>query len=91
MKTFINEARKSRTGDNLAILSRVAGTPLSDIEREWKEWIRIQPVDADVLLVERAFVKPYHEWRTWWNANKEKLYWSKEAQRYRPRKGYTFR
>lgn len=66
-------------------LQKVYGKPIAEIEREWKAWIRAQPIDGNVKLVERAFVMTEKEWQRWWNANKRRLYWSEKDQIYRVR------
>jgi len=66
-------------------LQKVYGKPIAEIEREWKAWIRAQPIDGNVKLVERAFVMTEKEWQRWWNANKRRLYWSEKEQIYRVR------
>jgi hypothetical protein len=64
-------------------LQNVYGKSIREIEQEWKDWIRSQPIDGNVKLVERAFVKTYEEWQRWLNANKDSLYWSEQEQIYR--------
>ncbi|MHC4105385.1 MAG: hypothetical protein ACYSR9_10625 [Planctomycetota bacterium] len=64
-------------------LQKVYGKSIGEIEQDWKDWIRSQPIDGNVKLVERAFVKTDEEWQRWWNANKARLYWREEDQIYR--------
>jgi len=64
-------------------LQKVYGKPISQIERDWKDWIRAQPIDANVELVQQAFVLTDQKWQAWWNANKTSLYWSEKEQLYR--------
>lgn len=62
------------------------GQPLADLEKQWKDWIRSQPVDDDVKLVPASFIKTEAEWKEWWKANEARLEWSEEEKRYRPKK-----
>lgn len=64
-------------------LRNVYGKSIREIESDWKDWIRSQPIDGNVKLVERAFVKTEEEWQRWLNANKDSLYWSEQEQIYR--------
>ena len=77
----ISRRRDDRSGS--ATLAEVYGKSIAEIEREWKEWIRSQPIDENVKLVEAAFVKTESQWQAWWGANKYRLYWSEEEQIYR--------
>jgi len=72
--------------DGSATLQKVCGKPIAEIERQWKDWIKSQPIDEDVLLVSSAFVLKENEWQVWWRANKDKLYWSEQEQIYRVEK-----
>jgi hypothetical protein len=72
--------------DGSATLQKVYGKSIAEIEREWKDWIKAQPIDEDVLLVSSAFVLPAKQWEAWWQVNKDKLYWSEEEQIYRVKK-----
>jgi hypothetical protein len=82
-------AMRERNGDQggMATLARVWGRELSDLEQEWKDWIRSQPVDEDVLLVPAAFIKSEQEWAEWYEQNEDRLTWSDEQQRYVPAAG----
>jgi len=51
-----------------------------------KDWIRAQPLDADVALVPASFVKTEPEWDAWWQQNRERIEWSAAEQRYRAKK-----
>ena len=83
---FVNRLRVQTRDPTAAIsLQRVYRKPLPAIEREWKSWIKSQPLDADVDLVKWAFIKTDQEWKEWWAENKEKLYWSDAEQIYRVR------
>ena len=64
-------------------LQNVYGKLNPEIEQDWKDWIRSQPIDGNVKLVERAFVKTDEQWQRWLNANKDSLYWSEQEQIYR--------
>ncbi|HEX6813385.1 MAG TPA: hypothetical protein VF384_17325 [Planctomycetota bacterium] len=68
-----------------AALARAWGAPLADLEQRWKQWIRAQPIDAEVLLVPQSTVLPEAEWREWLRANEDRLQWSEAEQRYVPR------
>lgn len=72
--------------DSSVTLQKVYGKSIAEIERQWKEWIKSQPIDEDVLLVESAFVLPERQWQLWWRANQNKLYWSEQEQIYRVKK-----
>jgi hypothetical protein len=65
------------------VLTAVYGSSLDDIESEWKAWVNAQPIDADVMLVQGAFVLTEPQWRQWWQSNQANLYWSEQEQIYR--------
>jgi len=67
----------------LVTLQKVYGRPIAEIESQWKNWIRAQPIDGNVNLVPSAFVKTQEQWQVWWNVNKDKLYWRQQEQIYR--------
>ena len=73
--------------DWVSILEEIYGASLGDIEADWKEWIKNQPIDDEVNLVPRAFVLENQQWQYWWNINKSRLYWSEEDKVYRVRDG----
>jgi ankyrin repeat protein len=83
LKPFLREL-DLREGDpyGLAALKRVSGVDLMSLEREWKEWIRSQPIDDNVLLVQKSFVKTQQDWNLWWKTNRNRLYWDEEEQMY---------
>ena len=85
-RSFVKQV--SARADDLtgsATLQKVYGKSIAEIEREWKDWIRAQPIDANVRLVEAAFVKTPSQWQVWWQVNRNRLYWSQEEQIYRVR------
>ncbi len=67
----------------VSVLTRVYGKGLDDIESEWKQWVMSQPMDADVMLVQSAFVLTEPQWQQWWQSNQATLYWSEDEQIYR--------
>jgi hypothetical protein len=86
LERFVDRVRVARgAGDCLGLLEEVCGKPRAEVEREWKDWVRAQPLDADVLLVPRAFCKNPQEWDAWWAANRERLYLDEELGIYRVR------
>lgn len=83
-KNFVRQVSKTRGDrDGSVTLQKVYDKSIAEIERQWKEWIKSQPIDEDVLLVESAFVLPESQWRLWWRANRNRLYWSEKEQIYR--------
>ncbi len=86
-KNFVKQISTTKNDrDGSATLQKVYGKSITEIELEWKEWIKSQPIDEDVLLVESAFVLPSGQWQAWWRVNKKRLYWSEQEQLYRVRK-----
>ena len=54
-KRFIHELSVCEDDRNgLITLERVYGKDLYELEKEWKDWIRSRPIDANVLLVQRS-------------------------------------
>ncbi|MBN1392655.1 MAG: hypothetical protein JW947_07615 [Sedimentisphaerales bacterium] len=83
-KNFVREISTIKNDwDGSATLQKVYGKSTAEIESEWKEWIKAQPIDEDVMLVESAFVLSESQWQEWWRANQNRLYWSEEEQIYR--------
>jgi hypothetical protein len=78
---------RDRTHDRAgaAVLERVWGAPLADLERRWLDWIRAQPLDLDVGLVPRSQVLPEAEWAQWLRTDGSDLQWDESRQRYVPR------
>ncbi len=64
-------------------LRKVYGKSISRIEQDWKDWIKSQPLDGNVALVQRAFVLKDKDWQSWWDANKNTLYWNQDEQIYK--------
>ncbi len=86
-KNFVRQISAVRDNqDSSVTLQKVYGKSIAEIEREWKDWIKSQPINEDVLLVSSAFVLTENEWQAWWRANKNKLYWSEKEQIYRVKK-----
>ncbi len=86
-KDFVRQISAVRGDkDGTATLQKVCGQSITEIERDWKKWIKSQPIDEDVLLVSSAFVLSESQWQVWWRENKGKLYWSEQEQIYRVRK-----
>ena len=77
----LSEATDDPTG--VRTLEKVYGKTLSEIEKDLKDWINAQPIDGDVLLVQRAFVLPEDQWRKWWENNNSRLYWDEAEQMYK--------
>jgi hypothetical protein len=85
-KTFVKQLSvQPNDPTGILTLRRVYGKPLAQIDREWRAWVKSQPIDENVKLLPRAFVKTDEEWQKWWNANKDSLYWSETEQIYRVR------
>lgn len=83
-KPFVKQMRVKRNDPTGAVtLQKVYGKPLAEIEREWKVWIKAQPVDDNVKLVRLAFVKTDQQWKAWWKENKSRLYWSEKEHIYK--------
>jgi hypothetical protein len=68
--------------DPVKTLEVTYGADLVTIEHEWIGWVKSQPVDANVRLVERSFILPYPAWVRWWNLNQEHLHWDEEKRLY---------
>jgi hypothetical protein len=86
MKKLVLEMRRAeKPGNGLNILEKVYGLPTSTIEKDWKKWIRAQPLDDDVKLVEHALAMSRSEWQSWWQANRKRLLWDQKLDLYRVR------
>ena len=68
--------------DPVKTLEAIYGTDLDAIEHEWIDWVKSQPIDANVKLVERSFILPHPQWIRWWNLNREYLQWDEEKRLY---------
>jgi hypothetical protein len=68
--------------DPVKTLEVIYEADLVTIEREWIGWVKSQPIDANVRLVERSFILPYPEWVRWWNINQKYLHWDEEKRLY---------
>ncbi|NIM12520.1 MAG: hypothetical protein GTO45_10480 [Candidatus Aminicenantes bacterium] len=85
-KSLIKQMRvQTDDPDGLITLQRVYGKSKPQIEQEWKSWIKSQPLDGNVFLVKRAFVKTDSQWKAWWEANKDRIYWNEKEQIFRIR------
>ena len=63
-------------------LETIYGANLGRIEIQWKTWVKTQPIDANVKLVNRSFILPHTEWIRWWDLNREYLYWDPDKKLY---------
>ncbi len=82
-KGNVGELSDMRNEVTKLTLRKVYGKSISRIEQDWKDWIRSQPLDGNVALVQRAFVLTDQDWQSWWDANKNTLYWSQDEQIYK--------
>jgi hypothetical protein len=73
---------KEGQADPAEILEAIYGADLDTIEREWIGWVKSQPIDANVKLVERSFILPYPDWVRWWDQNQEYLHWDEGKMLY---------
>lgn len=63
-------------------LERAMGLPLDRIEANWKQWIRATPLDANVFLVERAFILPHDQWAKWQATHRKTIRWNEQKKIY---------
>jgi hypothetical protein len=63
-------------------LEVIYGAELDTIESEWIGWVKSQPIDANVKLVERSFILSNPQWIRWWKLNQEYLHWDEEKRLY---------
>jgi hypothetical protein len=68
--------------DPIKTLETVYGADLGTIESKWKGWVKSQPIDANVKLVERSFIFSYPQWIRWWDSNREYLHWDAKKMLY---------
>jgi hypothetical protein len=68
--------------DPIKTLETVYGADLGTIESKWKGWVKSQPIDANVKLVERSFIFSYPQWIRWWDSNREYLHWDTKKMLY---------
>lgn len=84
---FVPLVRAMRTATDdpsgMQTLAEVAGD-LTTLEREWKDWIRAQPLDEEVFLVPKATVRPASQWAEWLAEHGKRLAWRADLQRYVP-------
>ena len=64
------------------VLQNVYGKEIDQIEKEWKQWVKAQPIDEEVKLIKNSFVKTRKEWDVWWRENQSRLYYNKEMKRF---------
>jgi hypothetical protein len=56
-KNFVGQmAEQTNDPTGWVTLQNVYGKSIPRIEQDWKDWIMSQPSDANVALVQRAFV-----------------------------------
>lgn len=75
MKGFVDAVRLGQYETPQIALERLLGSSLSEIEQDWKEWVGGQPIDANVNLVQSAFVLPQAQWDQWWRNAQKDIYW----------------
>jgi hypothetical protein len=87
LRSFMIELIRAGQRDPAGItsLQKVFGKDLPIIEREWKEWIRAQPLDDNVALVQRSFVATPEEWESWWKSQQSRLEWNDALKVYEVR------
>lgn len=86
LRAFV-QAMLARTGDpdGSQTLQQVFGTPLPTLERAWLEWIRAQPIDADVDLVPQSLLHTPAEHDRWLQRHEARLRYDDALERYVPR------
>lgn len=79
LKDFINRMIV-RQGDPTGeiTLQEICSKDTPTLIAEWKAWVRSQPIDKNVRLVKRAFVKTHPDWKAWRKANQKKVYWNEQ-------------
>ena len=86
-KEFVKQlSRVSDDPTGVRTLEKVYGRPLSEIEKDFKDWINTQPIDENVNLVQYSFVLPADQWQIWRQNNETRLYWDEAEQIYRVKK-----
>jgi hypothetical protein len=68
--------------DPVNTLEAIYGADLGTIEREWIGWVKSQPIEANVKLVERSFILSYPQWVRWRRLNHKYLHWDEEKRLY---------
>ena len=82
-KKFVRQMSTQKNDPTgLTTLQKIYGKSIDQIELDWKNWIKSQPIDGNVKLVPWAFVKTEEQWQQWESANINKLYWNKKEQIY---------
>lgn len=85
-KPFVKQACQTRLDAyGLGTLQAVCGKPLAEIDKEWKAFLHTQLLDDHVSIVSESKLMTQAEYRKWWDANKDRLYWNEEAQVFRLR------
>jgi hypothetical protein len=86
-KMFADCLKKWQTSDKDPyggkILQEVYGKPIHVIEQDWKNWVKSQPINEDVNLVQHAFVLRKTEWDQWRKADGNRLYWDENEKLYK--------
>jgi hypothetical protein len=87
LRSFMVELIRAGPSDSagIASLQKICGKDLPAIEREWKDWIRAQPLDDNVALVQRSFVATPEEWESWWKSQQSRLEWNDALKVYEVR------
>jgi len=76
LKSFVKQLHQAGTDAVPAtVVEEVLGRPLAEIEKEWKDWVNNQPIDAQVDLVPASFIKTQDEWNAWWEDNRKRITW----------------
>ena len=82
-KSFIKQISVQKNDSTgLTTLQNIYGQPIDQIENQWKNWIKSQPIDGNVNLVQWAFIKTEEQWQQWKYANINKLYWNQNERVY---------
>lgn len=86
-KEFVKQLSETTDDPNgEATLEKVYGKPLKEIENDLQDWVRKQPIDGDVNLVQQSFAYPADKWQIWWKKNSSRLYWDEDEKIYRVKK-----
>ncbi len=79
IRSLYNEHGKA---DPVRMLETIYGDNLLTIEAEWKDWVKSQPIDANVELVQSSFVLSYQEWVRWRETTQDYLIWDERQELY---------
>jgi hypothetical protein len=84
LQPFMRRLAAGDTGrDGLDALEATLESDVVTTEQRFRDWIRAQPIDDDVDLLERSFVLDAPGWERWWAQNRTRLEWSPADARYR--------